>query len=283
LRQRKADVLRETILERCGVMLCMNQLRSPVAEAYDALADHYDLLTDRYDHERWWRALEALLQRHGLRGSRVLDAACGTGRSLEPLLGRGYEAVGCDVSAGMLGHARARLGPEVALHVADLRSLPDLGLFDLITVLDDAMNYLLGEDDLNAALGSLARLLAPGGLLLFDTNTLATYRGAFSSAQVAADEDTLLCWRGHGISHDDDATYAAVTVEAFTRVDGELWRRRPSHHRQRHWSTAQLEAALAAAGLELREHVGQRTGAVLGGSPDELTHTKVVHVAALAS
>ena len=27
---------------------------SPVAEAYDALADHYDLLTAGYDHERWW-------------------------------------------------------------------------------------------------------------------------------------------------------------------------------------------------------------------------------------
>jgi SAM-dependent methyltransferase len=264
-------------------MLCMNSLRSPVAEAYDALADHYDLLTDRYDHERWWRALETLLRGHGWRGRRVLDAACGTGRSLEPLLRRDYEAVGCDVSAGMLSRARARVGPEVALHVADLRSLPDLGRFDLITVLDDAMNYLLDEDDLRAALSSLARLLAPSGLLLFDTNTLATYRGAFSSARVAGDDDTRLCWCGHGISRDDDATYAAVTVEAFTRVDGELWRRRPSHHRQRHWSTDALEAALDAAGLELREHVGQRTGAVLGGTPDELTHSKVVHVAALAS
>jgi SAM-dependent methyltransferase len=264
-------------------MLCMNPPRSPVAEAYDALADHYDLLTTGYDHERWWRALERLLRRHGLRGARVLDAACGTGRSLEPLLRRGYHAVGCDVSAGMVARARARLGPDVELHVADLRSLPDLGRFDLITVLDDAMNYLLADDDLRAALASCARQLTPGGLLVFDTNTLATYEGAFSRAQVSGDDDTLLCWRGHGVSHDDHATYAAVTVEAFTRVDGELWRRRPSHHRQRHWSTDALDAALQAADLEPREHVGQRTGAVLGGSPDERTHTKVVHVAARAS
>jgi SAM-dependent methyltransferase len=263
-------------------MLSMTDLRSPVAEAYDALADHYDLLTTAYDHERWWRALEPLLDRHGLGGRRVLDAACGTGRSLEPLLRRGYEASGCDVSERMLRRARARLGPDVPLRAADLRALPDLGRFDLITVLDDAINYLLSQDDLDAAFRSLASVLAPGGLLLFDTNTLATYRGAFSSVRLAGDDDTLLCWQGHGIADDDGGdTYATVTVETFTRVEGDLWRRRPSHHRQRHWSADELEGALAAAGLQLRERVGQRTGAHLGGTPDELTHTKVVHVAAL--
>jgi SAM-dependent methyltransferase len=260
----------------------MTPLRSPVAEAYDVLADHYDLLTTSYDHDRWWQALEPLLRRHGLRGRRVLDAACGTGRSLEPLLRRGYAATGCDVSAGMLQRARARLGSDVPLLVADLRALPDIGRFDAITVLDDAVNYLLSEEDLRAAFSSLARNLGPGGLLLFDTNTLRTYRGAFSGERLTSDEDTLLCWRGQGITHDEDATYAAVTIEAFARVDHELWRRRSSHHRQRHWSPEELDAALACAGLEVRERVGQRTGARLGGTPDERLHTKVVHLAALA-
>jgi SAM-dependent methyltransferase len=253
-----------------------------VAQAYDALADHYDLLTVGYDHERWWQALEPLLRRHGLTGRRVLDAACGTGRSLEPLLRRGYAAAGCDVSPGMLARARARLGPDVPLAVADLRALPDLGRFDAITVLDDAMNYLLTEDDLRAALGSLRGLLAPAGLLVFDTNTLATYRGAFSAVRLADDEDTLLCWRGHGVTREGSATYAAATVEAFARCDHELWRRRSSRHEQRHWSAAALDAAFRATGLRLRERVGQRTGARLGGAPDEDVHTKVVHVAARA-
>jgi hypothetical protein len=43
----------------------MNQLRSPVAEAYDALATTNDLLTDRYDHER-------LLSRSPTRGGTMV-------------------------------------------------------------------------------------------------------------------------------------------------------------------------------------------------------------------
>jgi hypothetical protein len=34
-----------------------------------------------------------------------------------------------------------------------------------IACLDDALNYLLGDDDLARALASMARLLRPGGLL----------------------------------------------------------------------------------------------------------------------
>ncbi len=258
----------------------MTPISSQVAEAYDALADHYDLLTDGYDHERWWRALEPVLERHGLTGRRVLDAACGTGRSLEPLLRRGYAAAGCDVSPGMIRRARERLGRDIPLCVADLRALPALGRFDAVTVLDDAVNYLLTEDDLRAAFASLASVLAPAGLLLFDTNTLATYRGTFASVRLAGDDDTLLCWRGHGIA---EGTHAAATVEVFTRVERELWARSSSHHRQRHWSVAALDEALLAAGLRPLEHLGQRTGALLGGLPDEQVHTKVVHVAALST
>jgi hypothetical protein len=61
---------------------------------------------------------------------------------------RGYDGAGCDVSADMLSVAHATL-PEVPLHRADMRSLPRrIGVFDWITCLDDALNYLLGDDSL---------------------------------------------------------------------------------------------------------------------------------------
>src|SRR4051812_5012012 len=100
-------------------------------EAYDGLAPHYDAFTAGYDYERWIDALEGLAIEHGLGGSRVLDVACGTGKSFLPMVERGYEVVACDLSPGMVERAREKvLGTAVELLVADMRSLPELGAFD---------------------------------------------------------------------------------------------------------------------------------------------------------
>src|SRR4051812_45169006 len=111
----------------------------PVAsarEAYDDLAPAYDLLTADYPYERWLARLLALASEHGLRGGAVLDVACGTGKSFLPLLARGWDVVGCDISAAMLARA-AEKAPAAELVQADMRSLDRLGSFDLVTCLDD--------------------------------------------------------------------------------------------------------------------------------------------------
>ena len=113
------------------------------ADPYDRLAPAYDVLSAGYDHERWLTELLALLSEHGLRGRRVLDVGCGTGKSVVPLLRRGFAVTGVDRSAGMLEVARARLGDDVELVRADMRELPCLGAFDLVACLDDGVNHLL--------------------------------------------------------------------------------------------------------------------------------------------
>jgi ubiquinone/menaquinone biosynthesis C-methylase UbiE len=91
--------------------------------AYATLAPYYDAFTRHHRHDLWLERLERLAREHGLAGHRVLDVACGTGKSLLPLVRRGYEGAGCDLSAGMLERARAAL-PGAPLHRADMRALP---------------------------------------------------------------------------------------------------------------------------------------------------------------
>src|SRR3954467_7966192 len=137
---------------------------SPARPAYDALASTYGPCPADYDYDRWLTVLHGLAAEHGAQGRRLLDVACGTGRSFEPMLRRGYEVMACDISPAMVERAAARLeGSSGAAAVADMRRLPDWGTFDLVTCLDDAVNYLHSEADLNAAFWSVARSLRPGG------------------------------------------------------------------------------------------------------------------------
>jgi SAM-dependent methyltransferase len=249
------------------------------AVAYGTLAPYYDALTGGYEHDRWLGRLERLARAHGLAGRRVLDVGCGTGKSLLPLLARGYEGTGCDICPEMLAVAGETLGDGVELVQADMRDLPDLGEFDLVTCLDDAINYLLGEDDLHRAVRSLAGALAPAGLLLFDTNTLLTHRETFSCAWVAEQPGVFLCWNGHGTDEGAAGERGEASVEIFSRGEDGRWTRAQSRHVQRHWGPEEILDALDAAGLESLAVVGQHVGARFEDHADELVHNKAVHVA----
>jgi SAM-dependent methyltransferase len=248
--------------------------------AYEALAPYYDLFTASYEHERWLAQLEALAQEHGLAGRKVLDAACGTGSSFLPWLPRGYEVTGCDLSPAMLGRARERAaGERVELRLADLRSLPQLGQFDLATCLDDALNYLLSTRDLARALAGLARNLRPGGLLIFDLNTLATYRETFCRDSVREEGGVLFCWRGRGDPQSGAASISSALLEVFAPERQSMWRRISSRHVQRHHPPALVRRVLCQAGLEPLAVYGQMPGARLERAADEEVHTKLVYLA----
>jgi SAM-dependent methyltransferase len=245
---------------------------------YEALAPSYDDLTADYRHDRWLSALERLAVEHGLSGRRVLDVACGTGKSFVPLVERGYDVSACDLSPGMLAVARRRLPDPARAFVADMRALPPSGEFDLVTCLDDSVNYLLEPRDLEAALASMRATLRPGGLLIFDTNTLLTYRTSFASDAVFERGERLFCWRGESKPHAEPGAAHTAAVDVFTRV-GERWQRVTGRHRQRHHPRSAVEGALSRAGLRLRAVRGQSPGARLTREADEERRTKLVFVA----
>jgi SAM-dependent methyltransferase len=247
-------------------------------DAYEELAFAYDALTADYCHERWLAELERLAIAHGLAGRRLLDVACGTGKSFLPLLRRGYAVTACDISPAMARQAKAK-APTARIFVADMRELGRVGAFDLVTCLDDALNYLLGEAEVQAALAGLRANLAPAGLALWDVNTLRMYRTAFASDWIDERDGLFIAWKGRGRTELSDGEIAEATVDVFA-PGAEGWSRSRSFHRQRHWSVGEMRRAAASAGLRILAVRGQRRGAVLDGEVDENVHTKVVFVAA---
>jgi SAM-dependent methyltransferase len=249
----------------------------PVVEGYEALAPAYDTLTRGYDYDRWLAEIERIAQSHGLSGRRVLDVACGTGKSFLPLLHAGYDVMGCDISRAMLERAAVK-APAVALHEADMRALPVFGEFDLVTCLDDALNHLHTDQELVAAFTGIRRNLARGGIAVWDLNTLAAYGEMFTETRVIAEEETFLVWEGR-TGHAAPGMHAEVVMHVFYERSRGCWRRAASHQKQRHWPKELASAAATGAGLRLVDVLGQRTGVVLEPELDEATHTKALYFA----
>ena len=252
-------------------------LESDATRAYAVLAPAYDLLTAEYAYGPWLTAIERVARAYGLAGERLLDVGCGTGKSFLPLLERGFQVTACDISPDMVELAQRKAGGRADVHVADMRRLPVFGEFDLITCIDDAINHLLSADEVADALGSMRENLAPGGLLVFDVNTLAAYRQV--PDMVVEDDDLLLRWRGEPAELSEPGGEAEVVIDVFAHLGDGLWRRSVSRQRHRHHPIEELCELVEYAGLEVAAVLGQRPGAVLDAELDEELHPKAVFIA----
>lgn len=249
----------------------------PARITYDAFAPIYNEFNHLNDYEMWLgEVLLPELESRGLKRGRALDVGCGTGRAFGPLLRRGWEVRGCDISPGMLERAREEGGDRVQLDVVDMRELPAYGEFELVLSLNDSVNYLLGDDDLERALARMRANLADDGLLLFDVNSKGTYdSGSWSGGgHVVEHEGRSWRWRGIGEVEGEPSVFE-------TRIEGDDVE--AVVHRERYRSEPEVRQAMGAAGLECLAALGMQeidNKVVLSDPADESRDYKVVYIGA---
>jgi len=108
--------------------------------------------------------LRTQLPRHG---RRALDAGCGSGRHALALAERFDEVVGVDRSQPLIDIARhTRPHPRISYQAGDLLAVTDPRGFDLVL----SATTLHHLPDLEAALGHLRGLVAPGGTAILVDN-----------------------------------------------------------------------------------------------------------------
>ncbi|MEK7239885.1 MAG: class I SAM-dependent methyltransferase [Gemmatimonadota bacterium] len=103
-------------------------------------------------------------------GARVLDCACGQGRHAHLLSEAGLDVDGVDFSGPLLDKARLRgTGRTLRYRRTDMRHLPVAwtGRFDAVVNLFTSFGFFADPRDDARVLREFARVLKPGGLLLW--------------------------------------------------------------------------------------------------------------------
>jgi len=238
-----------------------------VADVYDALAPIYDamggarpfamLVAERLEELIATRRSQL---RHGVEtpasvsavetallsdAVSFLDLGCGTGTLLLALraLHPGWRLCGVDVSPGMLAVAGRKPGHESVLWVrARLpAALPFTERFDVVGAFYDTLNHLPDHDALAATFRTVASVLRPGGLFVFDLNNAFGFE-TWWQYRVELDLE------GRHLDTELDYDARARTARAAIGLESG-GRERRFLLRERCFSEPEVEGALRAAGL----------------------------------
>ena len=224
-------------------------------EAYEALARAYDQLITPQEREQWLRDVPRRLAEAGVTPPmRVLDLACGTGQLALCLAQAGYRVMGVDLSPQMLDQAAKnaqRQGVFLPLVQQDMRRLDLHHEVEAVLCACDGLNYMTTPEDLRQALGSVCRVLRPGGLFLFDVSTREKLQAMDGEFYGEEEENVAYLWENR---FDQASQCLTMDITFFFQVDAarDLFRRQRELHVQRGHSREELEAALTAAGFAVQ-------------------------------
>ena len=136
-------------------------------------------------------ALLALLDLH--KNDRILDLCCGAGRHLTHLAAQGYNAIGLDLSPELLATTREKSALSSRLVRGDMRALPFCSSFKCVFNLFSSFGYFDDENENEAALFEMSRILMTGGILVLDhMNRRRTERTLVSHSEDHDEHGTLV-------------------------------------------------------------------------------------------
>ena len=234
-------------------------------EIYTDFARVYDELMDNTPYEMWCNRLDQLIASYGVsRPTRdaegildsernlVVDLGCGTGTLTELLYQKGYDCIGVDNSEEMLGIAmekKVESGSEILYLHQDMRELELFGSVEAVVSICDSMNYILQEEELLQVFRRVNEYLEPGGIFLFDLNTLYKYRELLGENTISeVREESSFIWDNY---FDEETGINEYDLTLFVKGPSGLYRKEEENHFQRAYSLETIRELVKKSGLKL--------------------------------
>ena len=222
--------------------------------AYENFSRVYDLFMDNIPYEEWGKNICGILKRYGIRDGLVLDLGCGTGAMTEILSRAGYDMIGVDNSVDMLEAALAKKeisGSDILYLLQDMREFELYGTVRAAVSVCDSVNYITEPEELLQVFRLVNNYLDPGGIFLFDLNTLYKYEKILGESVIAENRDEgSFIWENW---YDPEDRINEYDLTLFIREEKDLYRKYQETHFQRAYSIEEIRGLLCDAGMSLEE------------------------------
>lgn len=235
-------------------------------EAYTDFAGVYDTFMDDTPYQEWADFLAKLIEKYGIskpvrdkeqgildsERNLVLDLGCGTGTLTELLYQKGYDMIGVDLSQEMLNIAlekKEKSGSEILYLCQDMRELDLFSTVGTVISVCDSVNYLLENDEVEETFGLVNNYLYPGGIFLFDFNTVYKYEQVIGDTTIAENrDDCSFIWENY--YHEEDRVNEYDLTIFVKEKKEELFRRFTETHFQRGYTLEEMKGFVERAGME---------------------------------
>ena len=203
--------------------------------AYGSFAYVYDIFMDNVNYGEWTDYIIEALVQDGIKDGLVLELGCGTGTVTEMLA----EAM----------EKRAESGHDILYLLQDMQDFELYGTVRAVVSVCDSMNYVTEPEDLEYVFALVNNYLDPGGLFIFDMNTIHKYRDVIGDRTIAEDrEDGSFIWEN---SYDSENALNVYELALFLPREDGLYEKCEEEHVQKAYSIEEVKVMIAKAGMEL--------------------------------
>lgn len=236
-----------------------------MAESYLDFARVYDELMDATPYGEWCETIVDFIEKYGVskperdtedvlasERNLVLDLGCGTGAMTELLYQKGYDMIGVDNSESMLEIAmekKEKNQSEILYLLQDMRELALYSTIGTVVSVCDSVNYLLEEEDLADCFSLVNNYLYPGGIFIFDFNTVYKYEEVIGDTTIAENrEDCSFIWDNY---YDPETQTNEYDLTIFVQEQEDYFRRYNETHVQRGYTVDQMVRLVEEAGMQV--------------------------------
>ncbi len=220
----------------------------------------FNLVQDRREVARLLELLELPS------GARILDCPCGQGRHAHLLAEAGFNVDGLDYSNALLAVAKQRgTGKTLRYTQGDMRKLPSkwTGRFDAVVNLFTSFGFFDDPYDDRKVLAHFARVLKPGGLLIWHGGSRDGVMARFLTRDWWSTEDGTIF--GQERHFDPLSGFLEITSTwRGPKGDGERT------HRIRLYSASELAARMQEVGLVVEQAFDAWTARPLSRKSSEM-------------